>query len=281
MTRRFFRLTLLLLTPSVSPTQPKDDPPTDPIPLVVLIEFDPKAFRLAFPHPTFALYEDGTVIYRNEVVTPDATAEPVKAGVDTGYRTFQLNEDALADFLTALNVKAFDDPDNYYRGDDMTDPIESSVEMWQEDDHQYIWVEGDLRNGHTDREAAPADFRTVFDQLIAFVRVEHPEAQVWIPETLGLRLDQNDTLYPDERVAEPGGDWPSDWPNEDNPAFHLIEGRFGYRYVEFPGSQYAAVVAFLRTHENAVHLAGETYRATLMLAFPNDSTWWEDIGGPG
>lgn len=285
MPRRFFSLTLSLLILFAATRQPRayaqDDPPEEPQPLVVLVEFDPEAFRLARPNPTFVLYVDGTVIYRPEAVAPDATAEPSEEAVDTGYRTFQLSEEALADFLTALNFEAFDDLDINYRREDLTDPIRNYIQMWQDDDSQRVWVEGDLRNDQADRDAAPADYLTVFDQLIAFVAVEHPEARLWTPETLGLRLDGNDTLYPDEQVAVPGGEWPSDWPNDGDPTFHLIEGRFGYGYVELPGSQYAAAVEFLRTHANAVQLAGETYRATLILTFPNDVKWWEDITGPG
>lgn len=285
MPRRFFSLTLLLLILFAATLQPKayaqDDAPEEPKPLVVLVEFDPEAYRLARPNPTFVLYEDGTAIYRHEAVAPDATAEPIESGVDTGFRTFQLSEDALAEFLTVLNFEAFDDLDISYRREDLADPIRNYIQMWQADDSQRVWVEGDLRNDQADRDAAPADYLTVFDQLMAFIATEHPEAQLWVPERLILQLDGNDTLYPEEQVVAPGGEWPSDWPNEGDPAFHLIGGRFGYGYVELPGSQYAAVVEFLRTHENAVHLAGETYRATLMLAFPNDSTWWEDIGGPG
>ena len=71
-------LTLALLITAIFPIHPlahaQDDTPTEPRPLVVLLEFDPWQMVIGSDVPTFVLYDDGTIIYRNEAAEPKPPA---------------------------------------------------------------------------------------------------------------------------------------------------------------------------------------------------------------
>ncbi|MBZ0317803.1 MAG: hypothetical protein K8L91_15390 [Anaerolineae bacterium] len=281
---RSLKLTLLalaLLVTAVLPMRPAahahDDDPNQPRPLVVLMEFDPWKMVIGSDVPTFALYEDGTIIYRNEYVADDplATPEPYETS-DTPYiglLYLKLDEEALAEFLESLAIgDDFYGLEPAYDGPMITDQPNIYLAVWTDEGQpKSVNVYGDLRHDVEEARAMTPDaFLSVYDVLVEFVGTNHEGAVAWLPEQLELMV------WPYESASS-GAAWPDFLPTLDDPTT-IDRGGLWSVYVD--STRYAEVAEFLDEAAGTVEIDGKFYSVMIRYPFPGQTIWEAEMFGP-
>ncbi|GIK67493.1 MAG: hypothetical protein BroJett018_52870 [Chloroflexota bacterium] len=281
---RTLKLTLLafaLLMTAVLPMRPaahaQDDEPTQPRPLVVLMEFDPWKMVIGSDVPTFVLYDDGTIIYRNEYIADDpaATPEAYETG-DTPYiglLTLKLDEEELAAFLESLAVgDDFYALEPSYDGPMITDQPNIYLAVWTDEGQpKSVNVYGDLRNDVEDaRSMAPDAFLSLYDALVEFVGEAHEGAVAWLPDQLELMV------WPYESASS-GAAWPDFLPTLDDPTT-IDRGGLWSIYVD--STRYEEVMEFLNEAAGTVEIDGEFYSVMIRYPFPGADIWEAEMYGP-
>lgn len=238
-----------------SPAQADDDEPAGPQPLVVLIEFDPWRMVIGSDSPTFALYDDGLVIYRRE--TDEGEID---------YVSVQLDEEELAALIEDLDIgDDFFALDDYYDIFLATDQPTSYLFAWNEEgETKAVGVYGAIRVMPEVREQVPEAFLSVFDKVIAF---DHEDADAWLPEQIEL------IVWPYESSAEPLK-WPAGWPGLKAPT--TVEREMVYS-IYLDASHYDELLALfddLRAGEaDGVLIDGRKWSISYRFPFPAEETW--------
>lgn len=243
--KRWILITLLLVVGvSGGRLATAQDEADTPLPLLVLIEFDPWGMVLGSDSPTFALYDNGLVIYR----------------YDGGYYSIQLDAAPSGDLLGRFGVTAaFGELEDYYDTVLMTDQPSNGLHVWQDGQRKTVWVYGDLRADPEARSATPSAFLDIFDQVAAF---DDARAMPWLPEFLEVMIWPFDTS---EAAV-----WPSEWPNLSSESTIV---RYADQYSIFVPSMYYADYLALRFSADAVRLNGETWAFALRFPFPAETLW--------
>lgn len=280
-TLKFTLLSLALLTTAVLPMRQSahahDDDPNQPRPLVVLMEFDPWKMVIGSDVPTFVLYDDGRIIYRNEYVAddPQATPEPYETS-NTPYidlLTLKLDEEELAAFLEALAIgDDFYGLEPSYDGPMITDQPNIYLAVWTDEGQpKSVNVYGDLRNDIEEaRSMAPDAFLSLYDTLVAFVGEAHDGAEAWLPDQLELMV------WPYESASN-GATWPEFLPTLDDPTT-IDRGGLWSVYVD--SSRYAEVAEFLDEAAGTVEIDGKFYSVMIRYPFPGADIWEAEMYGP-
>src|SRR5690606_35922037 len=126
-------------------------------PIVVLIETDPWLMVIGSDVPTFALYENGQIIYRKIV--------------DKKYKYFEVKNNAEK---TQEIVKSFGITDSLMKQPDYTEASSwtdqpTNILLLNFDTLRQIAVYGNLQHTKNEaRENTPKDFLTVYDNILKF-----------------------------------------------------------------------------------------------------------------
>lgn len=238
-----FSLLMSLGAWPVSATPAEQSPDAQPI--VVLSEFNPWLTSIGSDAPTFALYDDGTVIYKQ---------------ADESYVSAQLDDRAFSKLLDELNIgDAFFGLDNFYETVFYTDQPSSTIFAWRDGEFHYVSVYGDVRMMDEARNAAPKEYLRVFDQLATY---ENADAAVWLPEFVEVLLWLSE-------VAE-GLAWPTEWP--DLLSETTVQHENDTYSVFVPIEHFDELQAM---HEKSVNvqLGERVYYYTWRWPFPAEAAW--------
>jgi hypothetical protein len=218
-------------------------------PIVVLIETDPWLMVIGSDVPTFALYENGQIIYRKIV--------------DNRYKYFQVNNDREK---TQTIIKSLGISDSLMK---QTDYIEASgwtdqptnIMLLSFDTIRQITVYGSLRNPKGEaRQKTPKGFLTVFDNILKF---EDDSAKEWLPDTIEVMATKYS--YSPEKPLK----WNSEWSDIKSPTTvkrndDLYSIYIDKKYFE----EFLRLLESLK-EKQAVEINGEKYSLTFRLPFPN------------
>jgi hypothetical protein len=162
--------------------------------IVLLYEHNPWAMVLGSDSPTFAMYDDGLVIFArtNQEGRPE-------------YASVILSEKERADFLAALPVKQFNELRHEYELDLMTDQPTTVLSVGDKTGLKSVRVYGNLRRSA--RENDPRAFIEIYRKLKSFADAR---AVRWMPERIELMI------WPYENAGEPLP-WPKNWPDTAHP----------------------------------------------------------------
>jgi len=103
-----------------------------PGPLVVLLDSDPWATVIGSGSPTFALYEDGTVIQQTA----------------NGFSTTRLTDQELKRFLGRLNLQALSQSYGRFEAENATDQPDQDLLVYGDERPVFVSVYGSLRQQH-------------------------------------------------------------------------------------------------------------------------------------
>lgn len=216
-----------------------------PYPLVVMEESDPWASVIGSDSPSFALYSDGTVIFRT----------------DDGFKFSRLTKSK-----TETVLAAFDNPElsrlrGYYQSDYSTDQPDNNLLVYGYGDPFYISVYGRLDNREV-RSTLPRAVLRAFDQLRNFTA---PNAETWLPGKVEVMV------WPFENAAGNPVAWPDRWPGLD----HSDTLARGDSYSIFvPSAELPALTTFLAArNRTAIEMNGRKWSAALRLPFPHEALW--------
>lgn len=240
----------------MQPSTPAARPPRTPQPLLVAIEYDPWLWLRWSDSPFFALYDDGTVIYR------------VKQGIATEYLTTTIPMEhvarLLADTLPYLSLRGL--PTSLSVTQSSDPPLNRIAFVGEGNHYASVDVAGYLRDSGAvaeERRKAPAAFMAVYDYASAF---RSPDARPWLPERIEV------VLAPREK-ADSTLPWPADFPALDDPTTRRGT-RLASIYV--PSTRYAELkelAARLAPGQGILLGGGLWYLQTIRFPFPGEPIW--------
>ncbi|MCL4878254.1 MAG: hypothetical protein KJ064_16455 [Anaerolineae bacterium] len=256
-------LLLLFLTLLTRPAQALDtrirttfEPygPENPLPMVVLIEYDPWRMVIGSDSPTFALYQNGQVIYIRE-----------NEDGDMEYASVFLNFEERQTLYDTIVSDDFFELDDYYEASHWTDMPSNWMWVWDEKGKEKrVGVYGDLRSleGILDEEPrsrTPEAFLQAFDTIVSFT---HEDAKTWRPAVFEVMLWPYDT--------SDGAAWPENWPDLDDPT---TKQRGEDSYSIFVDSAELDTYFALREEGSAVELDGRRWAFSMRFPFPTEFLW--------
>jgi hypothetical protein len=241
---------LSAIPPRTSIPTPSPMPDNQPLkPLVLLTVYNPWLMVIGSDEPTFALYDNGLVIYQRlgpadapELASVQLTPAELKALV----AQLKLDKD-----LYALDTNK----DYYTKTDQPTNVIRLFDRVLGE---KTISIYGDL---YWDKEArqlaAPKRLIDLFDTL---TRYSHPNAELWLPAKFEVMLWSYDTA---DAVA-----WPENWPTLNDPTTIRRDSVYSL-YVDI--KDYDRYLE-LRQTTTAVRLDGKNWSFSARFPFPHELT---------
>lgn len=217
-----------------------------PHPLIVMLTSDPWLMVIGSDSPTFALYSDGTAIFRT----------------NEGLESTKLDQTQKADLL-----RAFENPNlaalaGGYDAASATDQPDNLLLVYREKLPFYISVYGSLDDNSV-RSKLPKAITDAFDKLRHF---QAPSARTWLPDRVEVMV------WPYEYAPDQSIVWPQRWPN----LADANTRKRGDSYSIFiPSAELPALKAFLasRTEKAAVEIDGRKFAASVRLPFPHESLW--------
>lgn len=234
----------ILRTATVAPSP---TPIGAPRPLVLLTVYNPWLMVIGADEPTFALYDNGLVIYQR--IGPADAPE---------FASVQLTSAELAALLAQLKIDedlyALDANKDYYtKTDQPTTVIRLSDPVLGD---KRISIYGDLYNDSEAREmAAPKRLIDLFDTLVKYY---HPKAETWLPDHFEVMLWPYDT---NDSTA-----WPANWPALSDPTTVKRESIYSL-YVDI--KEYDRYVQ-LKQSANALRLDGKNWAFSARFPFPHE-----------
>lgn len=217
----------------------------DPQPLLVLIEFNPWATVIGSDSPSFALYDNGLVVYRQ---------------ADGFYYSTMLEVPPDGDLLGQFGVGAdYMALGEYYDTVAKTDQPSIGMHVWRDGALKTVWVYGDVRVDPEARAETPPAFLSVFDRVVEFA---DETATPWLPDQLEIML------WPYE--TSDAADWPSEWSSLSGESTIV---RYADQYSVFIPSSFFDDYMALHEEADAVRLAGATWAFALRFPFPAESQW--------
>ena len=218
-------------------------------PIVVLVETNPWLMVIGSDVPTFALYENGQIIY--------------KKVVNKKWKYFEVSNDRET---TQKIIKSFGITDSLMN---QTDYIEASnwtdqptnILLLNFDNLRQISVYGSLAEKKSEaRKNTPKDFVTVYDNIKKF---ENKKAQDWLPDNIEIML--TDYNHSPEEPKE----WPENWSNlESESTVKRSESLYSLYLPKESFEDFKKLISGLK-EKQAVEINGKKFSVSYRLPFPN------------
>lgn len=218
-------------------------------PIIVLVETNPWLMVIGSDVPTFALYENGQIIY--------------KKLVNKKWKYFEVTNDQEN---TQKIIKTFGVTDSLMK---QTDYIEASI--WTDqptnilllnfDTIRQISVYGNLKNKKDEsRYRTPKDFLTVYDNIKKF---ESKDAKDWLPDYIEIML--TDYSHSPKKPKE----WPDYWPNLESEST-IKRGELQYS-LYLPKENFQDFKKFISDlkEKQAIEINAKKFSVSYRLPFPN------------
>ena len=218
-------------------------------PIVVLIETDPWLMVIGSDVPTFALYENGQIIY--------------KKVIDKKWKYFEVKNDreTTQKIIKTLGITdSLMKQQEYIEASTWTDQP-TNIMLLNFDTVKQISVYGRLRDFKNEaRQKTPNDFLTVYDNIVKF---ESNTAKEWLPDTLEVMATKYS--YSPEKPLQWGKDW-----NDINSKTTVKRSEDLYS-IYLDKKYFEDFIKLLKSlkEKQAVEINGEKYSLTYRLPFPN------------
>lgn len=216
-------------------------------PLVVLLEQDPWLMVIGSDSPRFALYDDGTVIYRT----------------DAGYKWVKLDATERAALAARLDIGVLSCNAGYHALSAASDQKTENLILFGNDRRVVLSIYGSLDDGEV-RSMLPPSLIDTYDALAHF---DHPRARGWLPERIEVML------WPYPHAVEAPVAWPKRWPGlHDSGTIARHEDSYS---VFLPSARRDELIAFLRSRKprGAIEIEGRKWSAGIRYPFPGERLW--------
>ncbi len=213
-------------------------------PLVVLMEKDPFMKTIGANTATFALYDDGLVIYRKE---------------HDSYLSAILSEKEKNDFIASLDWdKNLEEFHLYCEAVTIDDKVENTIYLFKDGQREIAQLYANLRNDEKAREHAPKAFLNMFDKIISY---NNSKATQWTPEKFQIIF----CPFGDEK----GTPWPEGWPDLKSPE----TVKKGVPYSLHMDFKYFEDFKKLTGESSLFVINGKTLHAFYRFPFPCEEKW--------
>ena len=217
-------------------------------PLIVLRESSPWAMVMGAGGPTFVLYRNGIVIYRE----------------NKKYVSVKLNESEFYKLIKELKPSSdFLDLKGYYDLSEWTDEATTRLLINLNGFKKYVDTYGNLYSIKKGQKPAPKAFSKLFNKLIKY---KHKNSKPWFPKKFEAMIS------PYEYAPEKSIVWHSDWPD----LFDVwTKKRYESYSIYMDASKYQEFEDFLKTRSmrGAVEINNRKWSVDVRLPFPNEKIW--------
>jgi len=219
-------------------------------PIVVLIETDPWLMVIGSDVPTFALYENGQIIY--------------KRIINKKYKFFEVQNDTEK---TQQIIKSLGITDSLMKEKDFINASSwtdqpTNILILNFDTIKQIMVYGNLRGSDKKgaREQTPKDFLSVYDNIMKF---NVNDATEWLPDTIEVMATRYS--YSPEKPIK----WDNSWSDLKSPT--TVKRSDDLYSIYLDKKYFESFVSLLKTlkEKQAVEINGEKYSLAYRLPFPN------------
>lgn len=217
-----------------------------PYPLVVMLSSDPWLAVIGSDSPAFALYSDGTAIFRTKA----------------GFESTKLDRNREAAFDGAFANPSLAALAGGYEAASVTDQPENTLLVYESKKPVYISVYGSLDDKSV-REKVPAEVVKVFDQIRHFRPLG---AKEWLPDKIEVMV------WPYEYAPDRSIIWPKQWPDLADPTTRKRGDSFS---LFLASSELPALKAFLASQKEkgAIEINGKKFAASIRFPFPHEALW--------
>lgn len=218
-------------------------------PIVVLIETDPWLMVIGSDVPSFALYENGQIIY--------------KKNTDNQLEYFEVKTDREN---TQRIIKSFGITDSlmkqkdYIKASNWTDQP-TNILILNFDTLRQISIYGNLREKKSeDRAKTPKNFLTVYDNILQF---NSDSARIWLPETFEVMATSYS--YSKEQPII----WNKNWNNLNSST--TVKRSDDLYSIYLNKKDYNDFIKLLKSikQKQAVEINGKKFSLSYRLPFPN------------
>ena len=212
-----------------------------------MLESDPWRMVIGSDSPSFAMYEDGTVIY----------------GTEAGYKTAKLDGTNRDAFLSQLKIEELSSASGGYQASDWTDQPTTALLVYRKERPFYISVYGSLKDKEV-RSRVPDVILAAADKLHAFRAAGESD---WLPDKIEVMV------WPYDYAPEASINWPSHWPGLKAPDTKQ-RGEDSYS-IFIPSNELDELKAFLKTRQakGAVEIDGKKWSVSYRLPFSHEKLW--------
>jgi hypothetical protein len=196
--------------------------------------------------PTFALYDNGEVIYRDA----------------SGYKSVNLSAAERDALVNSLEIKSLPRTSSRYVASDATDQPTQRLFLFTNTNPILLSVYGSINQAKVSKEV-PTSLLSAYEILLSFRSLR---AKSWLPERVEVMI------WPYEYAPDKSIIWPKEWPGLDDP--QTIKWKDGWS-IFIPSSQYQKLLSFLATRreKGAVEIGGKKWAADVRLPFPSEKSW--------
>ena len=230
-------------------------------PVAVVYEMNPWLQVIGADSPSFALYEDGLLIF----------ARPREEGGHE-YASAKLGGRELADLVQSLPARQFFGLEPRYETTMATDQPTTVIKLWDGDSLKTVSVYGGLRRTDNDRqEAAPDAFLEVYEKLKG---LRPAGAARWTPEKVELMI------WPFENAGDPLP-WPKGWPDTAHPETRRrgeSPGQISYSIYLTPARYEALRKSVSEKSADALLINGRKWAFSFRFPFPAEDSWRKNKG---
>jgi hypothetical protein len=234
----------------------KKDGSVQDAPIVLLYEMNPWANVIGSDTPSFALYDNGLVIFAHRVESRQFELFSV-----------MLSEQERDSLVASLPAKQFFDLEPRYETTLITDQQTTVIYMRDGSRAKSVSVYGGLRRTDNDRKAgAPPAFIEIYEKIKGF---NDTRAERWMPEKIEMMI------WPYENAGSALA-WPKGWPDTKHPQTKKRgDGMDEIAYsIYLTPKQYETFKSRVaRAGENAVLINGREWAFDFRYPFPNEDAW--------
>ena len=218
-------------------------------PIVTLIETDPWLMVIGSDVPTFALYENGQIIY--------------KKVVDKKWKYFEVtnNRETTQKIIKSLGITdSLMKQQDYIEASSWTDQP-TNILVLKFDTVREISVYGRLRDIKNEaRQKTPKNFLIVYDNILKF---DTDSAKQWLPDSIEVMATKYS--YSPEKPLQ----WNSKWSDIKNPTtIKRGDGLYSIFLDKKYFEEFIKLIISLK-EKQAVEINGEKYSLSYRLPFPN------------
>jgi hypothetical protein len=218
-------------------------------PVIALIETNPWLMVIGSDVPTFALYENGQIIYKKV------------SNNKTSYFEIKFSKEKINQFIEKLGINDSlkNLPENINASYSTYQPTNQLILNF--DSVKLVSVYGSLRSPRSeDRQNTPSSFLKVYDNITNF---KDNSAKQWLPDSIEVML--TDYSHSPEKPLK----WPNDWPNLKN-GQTVKRGESLYS-VYLGNKQFDRFIKFIKMlkEKQAVEINGKKFSMSYRLPFPN------------
>ncbi len=222
-------------------------------PKVVFVEHDPWAMVVGSDSPSFVIYEDGLVIFRNS--NPKGPA----------YLQENFSKRELKAFLRLLPAESdWANLKDHYELADGTDQPDNVLSVWEGGRMKRIQIYGAIRRNMELLEGLPKPLQNVMKKIINF---DVKRARLWVPGKIELMI------WPYEYAPEKSLNWPEGWPDLKSPETKK-RGENGYSlFIDMGRAKELDGLLGQLKEKQALLINAKKWAVSYRMPFPGESAW--------